>query len=493
MEGGAAYKQLQVPKDTVSQGLQHWGQIEAQKRAEEKKAEEREKVRGEQEEEGREKRVQEGINKYQTDITALMDMPTSKFKNIREGTTDYAIRNTKYVAEQNKLAADAHGKGNFEDARTYAQNAKWAEAAIENVKKTLEASGKYYTDFAESGKKMSGFSAGLESNMEAFNLENGQIFIEYNPETRQNEFYLIRKDKETGEDIRTKHTEKELLHGEARYVERQNLVKDVGDIVGNIGKDITDTGYSWGSSQEDTAKGYIDSKLTSDDYMADMVDQFNLYEHKDFNLDKNLGVVPKFTEKQRGIVRDLFVKKVETAYGSRYSKPTNTEIETNKTKGSLIRPMLTADNKPTNKFSLGYTDKGVHKGLTGILGKDLTAEVKNIEYFKNDDGTYMFRATISTPNKPEGKGEAKEVSPEEYEKGSVGDVITAILGKGDAARRWYRDVVTLNEEDLGRVAEGLGLNSRNQLPDYLNLVQTGGINNNNSGTSGGGDPLNLFD
>ncbi len=393
---GSAYLQLEVPKDNVSQSLQYWGGIKARENAADKLADER-------------------AAKAKSDELKKYNVNPKDFDIKNAGYTDFNDANRAFASNQLTKATDllydarqAFNKGDTQLAEKLKGKAdkitnsfKNLQATTDTYKKNFEA----YRKDAESGK-VSGWSKGFGNFYRGALVEGKMIFGENaNGETvRMVEF----KD-EDGELKTQIMSDRDAATGNARYFLKQDVNKITGDIADDLGKTVEESiqGYytskniQWGEKQDKAANELISSQVNSSEVMADLVDQFDLYE--EFGIDKkNPPIKPDFTEDQKKKVAEKLKETIKGKYDEEMSQKFNSQ-------------KYSADARAATARAKGKSDDDT---AASQLKYDVTRAINN------DDYTILKRRFRATKDSP-------EVSVTDVVKSADGQSLTLIMGGGE--------------------------------------------------------------
>ena len=159
--GGSAYVRLEKPDNSISQGLQFWGQQAAQERQNNKLLKEREQIRQDEKEKEFDKNFG-GLEEFRTKVTG--------FDTYDQIGADYTTKvRDEYVNEYNR-ASEALRTGNYQerkDAEMRMRTLKGTFAQIGDINTTLAKLNESYVKMAQEGK-ISGVDAdNWEAQMES--------------------------------------------------------------------------------------------------------------------------------------------------------------------------------------------------------------------------------------------------------------------------------------------------------------------------------------
>ena len=449
--GGAAYQKLQVPKDGISQAMQHWGGIEASKLAAKKLADERAGVRKAAADQAISDKYQ--INPEDYDITdaGYDDENQANIALSRE-----IIKKNTDMMRQGKALALA---GKMDEAQEIYDSVKINESNFGNEQ---ELSNTHKTNFdylVENSDDLSGYAKGFENFYKA-GSGLGKII-----KTLNDKGEIIHM-AEVVDDDGNRHKQvvsaKDIKNGNWRPYMKQDVQKDTTDIAtsmseikrdGQDGYFTTET-IQWDDGKDngihtEATRGLIQSKLGNVEYMSDMVDKFNLYD--EFNIDENNPPVNhKFTKEQKKVVEDKLLDMVKAKYNETYGR----KFMTGKYSADT-RPKPTDKSKDPSLSRLNYDgDQFVSGDYTGLLGTHETeyGETINIrEVIPAPNGNYVVAVTdtgeeIEIPNTKRGflefkirnKPEYKGLTPEkvmdnqatQYRTGTIGGAEISAIAKG---------------------------------------------------------------
>ena len=420
---GSAYLQLEVPKDTVSQSLQYWGGIKARENAADKLADERAK-----------KQKAKDLERYNLD--------PKDFDIENAGYTDYNDASRAFASEEMNKATDllyrakqAYNKGNTQEADKLKGEADKITTSFKNLQAVAETYKKNFEAFRKDSEegKVSGWSKGF-GNFYRGALVEGKMKFGKN---KNGETVRMVQFKDEDGNLKTQvMSDRDAQTGNSRYYLKQDTNKMTSDIAKDLGDTIKEEvqGYyttkniKWGDKQKKAANELIKSQVNSDEVMADLVDQFDLYE--EFGIDKaNPPIKPEFTEGQKKVVADKLRETVKGKYDETMTQKFNSQ-------------KYGADTRAATARAKGKTDDDT---AASQLKFDVTRAINN------DDYTILKRRFRATKDSP-------EVSVTDVVKSADGQSLTLIMGGGE-------DPVTIaNSEPT--ITEFVLRNS----PEYKNIT-----------------------
>lgn len=306
--GAAAYLQLRVPQDGLNQSLQYWGGIEARKRAAEGAAKEKEKARRAKQLE----RYDVDIKDFNITDAGYNDLNSANMALARNLLDDYS--DLMYDAKDAFNANDTSKADRlYNKAQQIRSQFKNMQATMGTHKKNFE---NYQKDFTDG--KVSGWSKGF-GNFYKGGLVKGKFKFGKSPNGDIVRMIEFQDDKGN---LKTQAvSDNDVQNGNFRYYLKQDTNKFTSDIAKDLGDTVEEAsqGYfttksiQWGDKQNTAAKDLIAARVGTDEFMADMVDQFDLYEK--FGIDKdNPPVQPDFTEEQRQEVAKRLLETVKGKY-----------------------------------------------------------------------------------------------------------------------------------------------------------------------------------
>lgn len=381
---GSAYSQLQVPQDGLNQALQYWGGVEAGKRREERAAEEAEKTRRET-----------ALKRYNVDPDSFPSLKDGGYADLNSANRDLAASMLDSFSDLMYDAKQAYNANDTDKADKLYNQANMIRSQFGNMQATMETHKKnfdvYMKDFNEG--KVSGWSkgfgnfykGGLVEGKFKFVYQNGQIIrmVEFEDDNGNLKTQVV--------------SDKDVQNGNFRYYLKQDIDKVTSDISEGLASDVDQKidGYTktetvkWGDKQIKAAKELIAAKVNSKEFMADMVDQYNLY--KDFGIDPdNPPVIPEFKQEQKDIVAGKLLEVVKSKYKELEKKSFNNSKYATDSRNKGEDGDDNVKNTVSNlKFDIDRAMKGDYTVLTKPF-KDsagVSYTIKNV--IENPDGNTL--------------------------------------------------------------------------------------------------------
>lgn len=437
--GAAAYQQLQVPKDGISQAMQFWGAQGAKKQADKKLADEREGVR-------KKKEIADWETKFNLKEGDFKNKYTG-FKSFDDMNTDFSMYATdQYVDLQRKakealLNGDLQGKNKLEGELIRLKNA-FGEAA-----KSQEFFANKFSDYQKAAQegRVSGASQDFEDIVQ-------EAMVNKNVALRMVDGNLVYTGMKDGKDGTREPfiiPYQDLMDGSFSYYEKQQL-RGEGGIVDNILNDLGTitregaNGYfnittqAWDDQKEDgihsqSTSSAIDALLGSDEIMGDLLHQYT-------GESKMFG----FTDEEKKQVKDKLTTEVRAGYSEKFGKKFNTGKYAADSRAATARAKSKKDeDSPLSNlhFDAVKFTEGDYTGLLGRHESEFGEEVNIREVVPAPEGDYVIAITdtgdrIEVPNtkrgflefKIRGKSEYKGLTPEKvmqtqptsYREGEIG-------------------------------------------------------------------------
>ena len=493
--GGLAYSQLTVPKDGVSQGLQFWGNMYAQRGAEKRARNEREKVRN-----------QQALEKWQDKFN--LDSKSFQGKHTGFTTYDDTIADTaNYMrSEYEKYARaelEAIQSGDREDANKNFMNKNRILNDFNQIKSGDEAISELFNNYrkAVSEGTVSEASGEFESIMKSVFLDKDSA-IRYR-DTEDGNRELVVTGLISSDDLRG--MDKDIVSN----IEGMGIKKDVPfEVPFNS---ITDGSFTWinkvdyigekglvnqiskglGLLKEDSRSGnYIRTNKTWDNTYDTPEKQEEVRDYIRSSVDSNmvadLLTNPRFKDKLKegmteeemynvvidGIYDDVSNSKDEektmkgdptrnrTTTGTSKTKPTGSvniikldkEGNTDKFDYTISMPVGNSDDTTDYKvtrFSLGGGKNG--KPMTKVLEGDPEAEVLGLGLTRNGDILLQSREFIEDTY--------DENNPEK----NINKLKSKAMGYSSVKGNYDTSYKVATEEEIANVAGQLGFNNKEEL------------------------------
>ena len=320
--GGSAYVKLEKPDNSISQGLQFWGQMASKEREDNKLRKEREQIRQDEKEKEFDKNFG-GLEEFRTKVTG--------FDTYDQIGADYTTKvRDEYVKEYTR-ASEALRTGNYQerkDAEMRMRTLKGTFSQIGDINTTLAKLNESYVKMAQEGK-ISGVDAdSWEAEMEAiikdknFAIEldkNGSPMI-VGLKKDSSDPLMVEDGKGGFKRFEVKYSD--VVNGSWRPYERQDIGKITKEILGNLGsyKELKSKGLYdiksqlWNDTIEKGAKGQI-SMYLNDEAVADILNQMDSTskKKKDFTQEERNKVGEKLLEIVRGGYKEEYENKISDA------------------------------------------------------------------------------------------------------------------------------------------------------------------------------------
>lgn len=382
---GAAYLQLEVPKDNTSQALQYWGGIKATENAADKLADEREA-----------NKKAELLEQYNVDPKDF-DISNAGYTDYNDASRAFASEELARAVDLNFKAKQAFNKGNTQEADKLKGEADKITNSFKNLQATAETYKKNFEDYKKASEegKVSGWSKGFGNFYRGALVEGKMKF------GRNNNGEIVRMVQFKDEDGNLKTqmmTDRDAQSGNSRFYLKQDINKLTSDIAKDLGDTIEESvsGYyttkniQWGDKQGKAAKDLIDSQVNSPEVMADLVDQFNLYD--EFDIDKaNPPIKPNFTDEQKKIVADKLLETVKGKYNETMTQKFNSQKYSTDTTAATARSKgKSADDEAASQLKFDVT-RAVNNGDYTILKRRFrptkdSPEISVTDVVKSSDG-----------------------------------------------------------------------------------------------------------
>ena len=332
--GGAAYSKLRDLDNSVSQGLQFWGQQEATRQENEKLRQERELVR-------KEKADADFASAYGS-IEEFKQKVTG-FDTYDEIGADYTNKIRDEYINQYKIAQKARESGNKQElinAEMRMKKLKGTFSQVGDINTNLAKLNESYVKMAQEGK-ISGVDAdNWEAQMEAI-IKDKNFSIELD-ENGSPMIVGIQKNTDGKEEIfKVKYSD--VVNGQWRPYQKVDIVGKGGiidSILNNLGSYeeiknkglITITSQLWNPKVEEATKAQI-STFMSDEVVADILNQIN-------GSKKKTG----FTTDEKEMVSNKLLEAVRGGYKEKYKEEFNKDLgayNLGKEKNAIARQGLT--------------------------------------------------------------------------------------------------------------------------------------------------------
>ena len=416
--GGAGYAQLKVPKDGISQGLQYWGGIEAQKNAAKKLATERGEVR-----------EQERKDKMSGELSgeALQGVMINQ-KNVDDITKNYATQATDLALDLERKAMESLDSGdeigfktNKDKSNKVRASFKTYETLLETLKPQLEEYMKNIDQYNPNDKRYKLYNAMIKNNVMPTvdsdgNLKlimgldkDGDGNISEGEKNKANEY--IRGGAEAGDMDFEEIDPHDLMNGfyeqykKVPITEKDGLLDQLATNIGMATRDNKTGGYSI-----NTSTGFDDTKLKD---LKDLV-KLKLQDPATLAwvMNSGLGIKDKvegFTDKELEKAVDFITKQTIAKYpttesskflSGKYSSDVSAAAARDKKDKNKelveAEPMTDTDG---NLIVGSYTLKSKSgKPIKGIMENDPKAEVLAI---KDEGGKYLAQVRAEPTDKLE--------------------------------------------------------------------------------------------
>lgn len=384
---GSAYLQLQVPQDGLNQSLQYWGGIEAGKRRDEQAAAEAEK-----------KRRDKQLERYNVD-SKIFNIKDGGFSDLNSANRQLASSMLDSYAELKRKAKIAFNNNNTAEADRLDNQAEMIRSKFSNMQVTMDTHKKnfenYQKDFIDG--KVSGWSKGfgnfykgamVKGKFKFGMSENGDIvrMVEFQDDNGNLKTQVV--------------SDKDVQTGNFRYFLKQDTNKLTSDIAKDLGDTIQETtqGYlttkniQWGDKQNTAAKELINAKVGSPEFMADMVDQLDLYEEFGIDAD-NPPAMPEFTDEQKQVVADRLLETVKGKYDETMEQRFNAQKYAADTRAATERAKGKDDVVENTVSNLRFDVDRAMQGDYTVLTKPFT-DATGVSYtirnvIENPDGNTL--------------------------------------------------------------------------------------------------------
>lgn len=383
--GGSAYTRLEKPDNSISQGLQFWGQQAAQERQNNKLLKEREQIRQDKKEEEFDKNfgsLEEFRNKL------------SGFKTYDQIGADYTTKvRDEYVKEYNR-ASEALRTGNAQERKDAEMRMRTLKGTFVQVNDMTDRFAKLFEEY-KNKTNISGVDADWQNKIQSVLVDNK---FEIVPDKNGNPLIKgIFKNKK-GEDELFEVNYQELMDGSFRSYDRQEIRGKGGlveKVLTNLGSYeeikekglITTTSKLWNDNIEKAVEVHLDTMIGNDEIVADILNQ----------LDSTSTKKKGFSDDEKEKVRKVLYSAIRGGYDEKYSE------QFNKDRGAYITAnrKISADERH-NKVMEGIARKNAETAAkaaeTGMI--NALANKKKIEHDINkEDEIGKGIVTISQPFK----------------------------------------------------------------------------------------------
>ena len=223
--GASAYIRLQKPDNEISQGLQFWGNQMNDLGREYRDRNEREKVR-----------YDKKISDWETEHKLNMDdfsQHISGFKDYDDIGRDATYKAMDFYVAAQREAEDGLKTGNLEKQRNAERKMMNIKASFKKMNDMTDSFGKTYSDYLE--KVKNGTLSGVSFNSfekEAMSIVKDKDFS-FNFDNDGNPYIVGIADKKTGKSIPYSLKYEDIVNGNFRSYDKQNLLGK-GGIIDNL-------------------------------------------------------------------------------------------------------------------------------------------------------------------------------------------------------------------------------------------------------------------
>lgn len=305
--GGYAYTRLGRLDNGISQSLQYWGGLAAQRGVEDRARQEREGIRKQKERVDWEEKWNMKEKDFLNTVTGF-----DTYDDIARDGTNYIM--DKYI-DYNRLAKEALDNGNLKAKNEYEMKMMKLKSSFGNVKNFQDHFAKLNADYVKMANegKVSGVDKEWENIMQSIIMKKN---VSFRTDKDDNLVYLGFYEGEDGEQIPFEIKQSDMINGTFRPYQKQQIAGKGGLIDGilhTLGKMKKDeiTGYTittnqiWDKERETATNIQIDSMLESDEVMADLY-----YQITDGKSTKRKD----FTNKERELVKTKMFDLVRAGY-----------------------------------------------------------------------------------------------------------------------------------------------------------------------------------
>lgn len=306
-QGAAAYTRLQRPGNSISQGLQYWGGIQAKENAEKRARDERDQVR-------KNKAIKELDAKWGSGMMEKLKATVSNFDTADKINADYSMKMRKKFTENYNEMRKAKQAGDLDKVSELQLNSQNMLNSFEQVQtfyKGLQEKYKDYQKLVSEGKISDVESENFEAEMESLikNYDGAfELDERYSPS--------ILGIKPNGEPFEVSYTD--FVNGNWSPYLKQDPNGIVKDTLGLLGKrkkdrvtgDYIRTDQKWDETRAEAASGYVDAIVSNDAKMADLYNQM---------IDPSSKQKKGFSDSQKKQVKDLLIQRIKAGYDENMS------------------------------------------------------------------------------------------------------------------------------------------------------------------------------
>lgn len=497
--GASAYTRLQVPEDNLNQAIQFWGSKNLDGLANRKAADAAKAA-------ARQAALDEELKKYALDPEKFK-VKDNGYKDLNRAQVDLSREIITISGERRRMGEQALRSGDRVTAEKLLDSAIRLESQFENQQvnsATQKAGFEAYTT-AAAENKVSGYSKGLDKFYEVIargDGAKGQIRRTIN---ENDDIVSVVDFKEDDGTVSTIIVPDDYLNsGQIRHYEKQDVPTYTTKIVEGLAQDIRKgssgvidwSRQQWGKKQIDATKEQVAAALNDRGFMADMVDQFNLYE--EFKISENNPPLDReFTDAEKAKVEEKLIKMVQDKYStnredlisdSRYNGNLNrAENRRKEEQQKAARAKLILDQQgnatqilnevkkynPETKTWESTGDKRYQGKIQqfemrklngdnpeGIVEKHPDATVQQI--IRRDDGRFALQFSVPTKESNTNKVESLTIGGQEA-------LMTTNQGSANSKNnKGTLMVKDATDGEIQAIATFYGLKNRDELNDYLN-------------------------
>lgn len=314
--GGSAYVRLEKPDNSISQGLQFWGQQAAQERQNNKLLKEREQIRQDKKEEEFDKNfgsLEEFRNKL------------SGFKTYDQIGADYTTKvRDEYVKEYNR-ASEALRTGNAQERRDAEMRMRTLKGTFVQVNDMTDRFAKLFEEY-KNKTNISGVDADWQNKIQSVLVDkNFEFVIDKNGSPLAKGIFKNKN----GKDELFEINYQELMDGSFRSYDRQEirgkggLVEKVLTSLGTYEEIkekglITTTSKLWNDNIEKAVDVHLSTMIGDDEIVADILNQ----------LDATSTKKKDFSDEEKKKVRNALYSAIRGGYDEKYSEKFNSDKAT---------------------------------------------------------------------------------------------------------------------------------------------------------------------
>lgn len=314
--GAAAYQRLEKPDNAISQGLQHWGGLEAQAQEGDRAAKAAAQAAG---------------LKAKTEFDKTLALDPKDFETVASGfqsdddiKRDYAINSRDEYAKLAVGAKEAYANGKYKEADALAIKMNMLKGNVKMVNTAQTALKTKFEDIvkAQGEGKVSGVDSDFIKMMQPFdrnqvrivNDANGHPTLQYLEEDADGNKKVVSKSYSEMVDPSQPYIAKQDIYGDKGVV--NNLASKLGKLTKTNERGInTSTTQVWDDKLQGKAVNIeLDAYLSDDTVLADVLNQMGLNDNKSKD----------FTPAEREQARKALYDSVR----SRYDEETKTGINT---------------------------------------------------------------------------------------------------------------------------------------------------------------------